>query len=50
MKIENISILVSPPANGWNSFYDSLEVIDHKLEKAGLVIVDGEVLLEDRNV
>ena len=41
---------MSLPANGWNSFYDSLEVIDQKHEKAGLVVEEGEVLLEDKNV
>jgi hypothetical protein len=42
--------LVSLPANGWNSFYESLEIIDKRLEKAGLVILDGQVVLEDRDV
>jgi len=41
---------VSLPANGWNSFYDSLEVMDQRLEKAGLSIVDGKVVLEDKDV
>jgi len=49
MNIENISILVILPANGWNSFYESLEAIDRKLEKAGLVIFESKVVQEDND-